>query len=243
MLTVEWKGLDKMISDLRTARTKAVPYAVKSALNTAAFEGRKIWQQVQREEFTIRSAYVQRMTLVDQAKGTDPDKLKAVLGSATPFMGDQESGALVAGKSGQKGIPAPTAAGLPSGSHRTRLVRAGNRLARLNAFHPRAASVHQRNAIAIAMAIRHRTGLALLENKQGGKKLFRVSGGQRRWDGKKFRIRSLKVRQLWDFTKRAVRVPGSHTLEKTLKRLEPKLPHMYQAALLEQLRRHHVLGY
>jgi hypothetical protein len=243
VLTVQWKGVDKLRRDLKLSRAKAVPFALKTALNTTAFEARRIWQREIRTVFVNRNTFTERSILAVKAHGT-PQKLQSKVGALAPWMEVQEEGGIVRGRSGHKGIPGPSAAGLPSGARRTRLVRASNRLGALKALpYPTSGSKERRNAASIAMAVRQGRRVALLEMKRGGKGLFAVAGGRQRFNGRRFTRRALKLRLLWDFTRSAVTVPGAHTLQRTMKALEPKLPHIYQAALLDQLRRHRVFGY
>jgi hypothetical protein len=54
-------------------------------------------------------------------------------------------------------------------------------------------------------------------------------------------MRALKLKLLWDFSKSSVRVPGSHTLTRTLHALDPKVPSMCEAAIIDQFRRHQYL--
>lgn len=220
--------------DLRKFREHAIPHAMRNALNTAAFETRRIWQNEVRSTFTLRNHFTERSILVEKARGTVPATMVAVVGSTAPYMGDQEHGAMVRGRSGKKAIPGPAAAGQPPGSKRTRLVRAGARLGAIHLRRPSGGrSARQRNAIALSMARRSGTKDVLLERPKGGKGIFRVSGGRRR----------LQLRLLWDVSRGAVRVPRAPTLERSLARLQPKLGPILHAATLEQLRRARVFGY
>src|SRR5688500_5442350 len=111
MLTVEWKGLKELVRDLKTAREKALPYAVKTSLNTAAFEARKVWQGEIRRSFTNRNAFTERSVLVERASGNDARRMFATVGSTAPYMGTQEEGGTVKGRGKRKAIPGPAAAG------------------------------------------------------------------------------------------------------------------------------------
>jgi hypothetical protein len=234
MLTVEFRGVKELVRDLRVARERALPYAVKTAVNSAAFEARTIWQGEIRRSFTTRNRYTERSILVERARGLDAKRMVAVVGSVAPYMGDQETGAVIRGKGKHKAIPGPAAAGLPAGAKRTRMVRAPNKLSAIKVAKVRGSTVQQRWAIALGQARRTGRKFVLLERPKGGKALFRVGGGKRR---------KATLRLLWDVSRSSVRVPPEPTLQRTLKALEPKLPHMYQAALLEQFRRHKLLGF
>lgn len=246
MLTIQWKGIEKLLKDLETAKRTAVPYAIKTALNTQAFEARRIWQGEIRNTFTLRNQFTERSILAVRAKGSGTT-IQSSVGSTAPYMGEQEVDHDSTGKSGLKGIPGPSAAGLPPGTKRTRLVRAGNKLSAISVLHPTraGASKKQRNAIAIAMAVKQGKQVALLERAKGGKALFKIIGGQRRWSTKRrvFTRRAMKFRLLWDFSHGSYHVPAHPTLQRTLRALEPKVPSMWEAAIVDQFRRHHIFGY
>lgn len=242
MLTVQWKGLDKLTKDLNTAQKTAVPYAIRSYLTTAAFEARKVWQGETRKSFTLRNQYTERSIIAVKPMGKG-DAMHSKVGSFASYMGTAEEDSHRSA-TGRWGIPGAAAAGQAPGTKRTRVVRRAAALGVLHVAHPNVrGSKARRNAAAIRLAIQSGKGVALLERPGGGKGLFRVMGGRQRWGRKGFSQRALKLRLLWDVSRRSVAVPGSHTLANTLKALDPKLPHMAQVALLEQLRRHHVLGY
>lgn len=252
MFSCELKGIKEMVRDLKKARKSAIPHAVRSALNTAAFDGRHIWQREIRQEFTTRNQFTERSVLVERAKGTNLKGMQAVLGSAAPYMGDQETGSKVRGRGRHKAIPFAPAAGLPDGSKRTKLVRSRFRLSAIAIAKNPGRSSKQRNAIAISMAVRKRQKAAiLLERPGGGKGLFTVSGGRRRTSIRrsrgghvlKVRTGKMRLRLLWDMGHSSVRVPRAPTLQRTLKLLQPKLQHIFAAAVVEQLRRHRICGY
>jgi hypothetical protein len=234
MLTVEFRGLKELVRDLRVARERALPYAVKTALNTAAFEGRKLWQREIKSSFTTRNSFTERSVLVERARGLDAKRMVAVLGSVAPYMGTQELGGTERARGRKKAIPGPAAAGQAAGSKRTRLVQARARLGALKAPRLIGKTPAQRWAIAIRKARQDGHKTVLLERPKGGAGLFRVGGGKRR---------KATLRLLYDVSRSSVRIRPEPTLQRTLRALEPKLPHMYQAALIDQLRRHKLLGY
>ncbi len=236
MISVNFRGLDRALLDLEKTSRQAVPHAVRNALNVAAFEARRIWQDEIKRTFTTRNRYTERSIQVRKATGTDTRSMASFVGSTADYMAKQEEGGTVRGGGKHKAIPGPVAAGLSPGAKRTRLVRAGNRLSAINAMRgARAgASKRQRNAIALSMARRAGSKVALLERPRGGKGLFKVLGGKRRTTG---------TRLLWDVSKGSVRVPPSHTLKRSLGRLNPKLQSIYYASIVQQLQRLNVFGY
>lgn len=222
------RGAKEMVRDLKTLRLRAVPFAIRNALNTTAFAARSIWQGEIRAAFTLRNQYTVRSIQVERATGFDPKTMVAKVGSTAAFMGKQEKGGTVTGKSGRKPIPGPVAAGLAPGAKRTRLVRQGFRLGAIKTGHPTlTGSRHQRNAIAIAVALRAGSKRAVLERPGGRKGLFIVGGSDKR----------PTTRLLWDVSRSSVRVPAEPTLQRTMAAVGVKTPHIMEAAMLQQLNR------
>ncbi len=223
-----------MLVDLKHFNERAVPHGMRNALTSAAFEGRKVWQEEMRRTFVLRNTYTVRSVLVEKAGGTNIATMHAILGSTAPYMGKQEEGGRVMGKHGSKPIPGPVAAGQPAGSHRTRQVRAARRLSAIKAAHGRAVPGRiQRNAIALSVARRAGQKFALLERPKGGKGLFLVGGGRRK----------VKAKLLWDLSRKSVHVRAHPSLQRALATLTPRLPALYENKILEQLRRSHIAGY
>lgn len=233
--SVHFRGIDELVRDLRVARKRALPHAVRNALNTAAFEAKRAWGDEVAQKFTNRNTWTAgRAIQVVKAQGTELRKLEARVGSTADFMGRQEHGGTVRGRSGHRPIPGPTAAGQASGGKRTKLVRAVNRLSAIRAAKAgKGVNRRQRNAIAIAMARRSGQKRAVLERPKGGKGLFAIGGS----------LRKPKARLLWDLSRRSARVPAHPTLEPALKKLTRKMEHIFMSEILAQLRRHRVLGY
>jgi hypothetical protein len=236
MLTITFRGLDKLAADLEKAKKTAFPYAMRDAVNGAAFEARRIWGEEIRRTFTTRNTFTAGRALqVEKAKGGGrAGDIQAMVGSTAAFMAEQETGGTLQGKGAHLPIPGPVAAGQAAGGRRTRLVRAGNRLKVIRAANVRAAKTRrQRNAAAMAMARRTGKRFAVLERPKGGVGLFAISGGKRK----------VKARLVWDLSRKSARLPPHPTLGPTLQRMQSRMLPLYEAALLKQLQRHRVFGY
>lgn len=235
MLKVEFRGADELLEDLRTFRLKAVPYAARDTVNSAAFAARRIWSEEIRKTFTTRNTFTAGAALrVDKASLGKVETIKAVVGSIADYMPRQEGGAVVTGRGQHKGIPGPAAAGQAPGAHRIRPIRNANRLSAIRAIHAaKGATRQQRNAVAIAMAKRRGTKYVLLERPKGGKGVFLIGGGKRK----------TTTRLVWDLSRRSVRIDPHPTLGPTLKRIEPMYPRLMEESLLKQLRFHKCCGY
>lgn len=228
MITVKLEGAQEMVKALERMRTKAVPFALRNALNVAAFETRTIWQREIKRTFVARNSFTERSVLVERAS---INKLTSVVGSIAPYMALQETGGTDSGRHGRKPIPGPVAAGQAPGSKRTRLVRARFKLGAINLAHPATKGDRkQRNAIAIATAKNAGKRLVLLERPSGGKGIFVLGGAAKR----------PSARLLWNVGKASVHIKGKHTLQQSLDAVKPKLEHMLMAAFVEQLQRFNV---
>lgn len=223
----------KALKDLRQFREKAIPYATRNALNRSAFHARAEWQVEVRGAFTLRNKYTESSIRVERATGKDTRGMIAKVGSVAAYMDEQELGATVRARGKHKPIPGPVAAGLQPGAKRTKLVRAGNKLSALHVSRPVGKSSKQRNAVALAMARRKGQKVALLERPKGGKALFRLTGGRKK----------VQTRLLWDLSRGSVRVKPTPTLQRTLARIQPRLAEIHRDAVVEQLKRHKILGY
>jgi len=230
---VDLSDVERFVRELDRVAKQAVPYAMRNAVNTAAFEHRKGWQREIRDAFILRNKFVLNSLRVVKATSTRIGKIEARLGSVATFMGDQEKGAVIRGKGRSKPIPTTVAAGQPMGARpRTKAVRRPNWQSSIKLRRGRPGATRaQQNAIAISMAVKQQRRFVMLElGKLRG--IFRVTGRKR-----------LQVRLIWNLSKRSVRVKPSHTLQSTLAALDRRMPGWYLDALKSQAKRHHVLGY
>lgn len=225
MIKVELKGAKEMVADLKKMREKAVPFAIKNALNTVAFETRRLWQAEVKSVFTNRNLFTANSVRVEQATTS---KLQATVGSVAPYMGLQETGGTDSGRHGRKPVAGPVAGGQAPGAKRTTLVRGRFKLPAINVAHPALTGTRrQRNAIAIAVAIKSGSKRAVLERPGGGKGLFIVGG----------RAKAPTTRLLWNVSKSSVHIKAQPTLERSIAAVKPKLEHIMEASLRQQMQR------
>lgn len=232
-LEVDLKDVEDLIDDLRTFKKSALPFAGRDALNTTVFQGRRIWIQKIEAKFVIRNRFTVRQVRVVKAKGSNVDAMESTLGSTAPYMRIQEFGGTIRGTRKSKPIPTSVAAGQAMGTRpRTKVVRRPMRQASIRlGRRVRTGSRRQRNAIAIRQAVTTGRKFALLEFERG-QGIARITGRKR-----------IRVRLIWDLSRRSVRVPPHPTLQPTLDVLEPMLPAIHRAAIIKQLQFHRVLGY
>lgn len=228
MIRIDDRGSRHLMLHLRQFAKKAIPYAARGAMNSAAFAARKEWVEQLPKSFTLRNTWTARSVRVERATGLDMRRMHSVVGSMADYMADQEHGA-TRKRSGKHGVPIPTsvASGEGQGARpRRRVVRRPNRMGSFSLRTRPMGSRKQRNAAAVAEALRSGRKFVFLDLERR-KGIFRLKGGRRR----------PKVEMVWDLSRPTVRVPRNPTLQRTLKAVEPRLPGMYRDAVIQQLRR------
>ena len=228
-IRVDLSDFDKYAKQLGKFVKTAVPYAVRSGLNTMAFEGRKLWQAEMREEFILRNTWTARRLLVVKAVGNSVDGMKSVVGSPDDYLEKQEAGGVQLGS-----VPTRVASGEGEGSGpRRKLVRGPNKLSAITLpTRMRKGTKRQRNAADIRMAVAKGSKfvfLALSKNKG----LFKLKGGGRR----------PKVSMVWNTTKKRHVVRAHPTLGPAVKRLGFKADAIMANAMNDQLKRLKILGH
>lgn len=242
MLTVDLKDLKRLTQDLETAKKSALPHAVRNSLNRTAFATRQVWQREIEDEFVTRNRYTTRSIRVEKARGTKLPSMQATVGSTAPYMDTQEKGGVIRGGK-HKPIPTSYAAGQMGAAPRTRLVRKANYLGAISLSKARGLSKRQRNAIAISQARRAGRKHVLLETERG-KGIFQLLGRTKKATRRRARTRGKsQVRMVWDFSRSSVRVKPTPTLQSSLKLMHWRMLKIHHDAVVEQLRRHRVLGY
>jgi len=232
MIKADFSQVRKFEKALATYAAKGIPHAARTALNATAFEARKEWTGQLGKGMTLRNTWTTRSLQVDKARGTQMASMQSVVGSRAAYMGVRETGETKV-KKGRVGvpIPSPVAAGQARGANRTKLVRRANRLPNIHLAKRPGRTPQQRNAIAIRQAAAG-SKFAFLE--LGGKRVIaRVTGSKRR----------IKVQTIWDLSRTSVRIKPIPTLAQTLEAIEPRLPPLYEKALIEQLKRAKIGGY
>jgi hypothetical protein len=228
VITVEWRGLDRLMRDLAKLKRAAVPYALADYVNSAAFRTQAEFRRRADVGFVQRNQFTKRSIQVEKAKPRGLEVFSRV-GSTAPFMADQEEGRRVA----KRAIPGPVAAGQAPGGKRTKLVRASARLSRIQASKGRTmASRAQRNAMALRKAQQSASKVAVLERPKGGLGLFKVMGR-----------RKLQLRLLYVVGRTSVQLKPTHMLESSVDTVVPELPKLAHAALVRQCKRHRILGF
>lgn len=232
--TVDTKELKKLVRALQTTKRSAIPHAVRNSLNTCAFEAKREWATQIDKAMVLRNKWTTGSLRVEKAKGVALATMQSRVGSLVPYLERQEMGGVEQSK-GKHGVPIPTPSAAGQGLKarvRAKLVQKKHWLSAIKLHGAAGRSRRQRNTVAVAMAEKSGSGIAFLNlgRRKGLFKVSRTSKGR------------LRVRMLWDMSKRAVTLKPRPTLEPTLKIIIAKAPEIQKAALLEQLRRAKVGG-
>jgi hypothetical protein len=221
-------GLYALEKFLEGLSKKALPHAIKQALNTSAFETRKEWIEQVQKRMVLRNTWTARSLRVKKAIGVNLATMHSKVGSTAPYMETQERGGMES-KGGRVGVPIPTtsAAGQAmKAKPRTRQVRKGNWLSAIQIANRVSGRRQRRNAVAIMQAAKG-SGYAFLDLGRR-KGIFRIYGTK---SGR------LRVRMLWDMSRSAVKTKQNPTLELALQQMQPRLAGIHFRALAEQVRR------
>lgn len=229
-VSVDTRNIRKLVRDLETTTKRALPYATREYVNSAAFLTRDHFMRRAEATMKLRTPWTKKSIQVDKARSLRPAEQVSRVGSVADYMLTQEEGAVI-GKKGRVGTPIPAAA---PGKRKTRgRTVSKNRLAAIQLATRGLTGIRQkRNAAAIAIAARHGGGVVFLDlGKRKG--LYRISGTKR----------GIRIRKVWDLSKTSVRVPRNPMLEDALTEVRPQLPGLAVKAVEYQLRRYKVLGY
>jgi hypothetical protein len=233
-ITLDLRGVDEMQRHLETIAKKAVPYAARETLNTLAFRGRAIWQEEMASSLTLRNKFTQRGARVDMARTLRVDSMEATLGHTEDYMYRLEHGKSERAAQKWRPIPTEVAAGQAYGSlggGRKKAVKRANIIKTLGSLKTkgfRGRSRKAQNARAITQAAKSGKRLALLDlgNRKG---IYRVMGKKK-----------LKVRKLYDLSRKVTPMPRIPTLQRTLDKTLTLAPRIAYEAMQKQLHRHHV---
>ena len=212
MLKIDTKAVEALARKLDIVRSKAIPFAVRQALNDQVFAARKRWQKEMGSEFIIRNRWTLGSIRVEKARGRSVQTMQSVVGSLAGYMHDQEFG----GSHADSGIPTAPAAGQPMGQvPRTRTVRGPNKL-----------SSKLRRRTGRSRKSRGKARLVYLETAKA-KGIFKV------WGRGKKGGRAL----LWDFGHPHISLSPKPTLGDTVDAIRARAPKYYARAFIKELRR------
>jgi len=236
MFKIKTDLIKKFESQLKAFKDRALPFATKNAINSAAFTAQKISREIIQKEFVNRNTFTQRSIRVNKTNSLNINEQESEVGSIADYMRTQEEGGRKT-KKGKHGVPLPTSfsAGLSENAKprtKTPLPRFKMKNIKLRYKRHLYSSKKQANAVAIKQALRFQSKYVYLEfkNKQG---IFQITGSQRTK-----KIRSLKM--IYDLSRTSVRIPKHEWLMPAVEQTQKKMSNLYLKALKDQLIRHNL---
>lgn len=227
------RELKGYLRDLKQFKAKALPFATKGLVNTAAFQTRVEAKKNIKKQMTLRNANTLRGIQVEQARTLQIKKQAAAVGSLDQYMEGQEFGRTDRSK-GKHGIPIPTPTATGEGEAarpRRRLPTKPNKLKniQLSRRRGRAANRKQRNMVAVQQAIKTKRKYVFLDT-QKFPGIYRVTG----------RKKNPRVKLVHNMARRTVKIPPNPWLLPATDRVIPRLPGIFKKQLKRQLIRHKI---
>ena len=233
-ITVDAVDIERLSKDLKLfGGARTVGYAARSAINTMAFENRKIFRAEMDNKLTLRNKFTQGSIRTQRAVGTDVNTMHSVSGSVQGYMALQETGGIVNPNSGSASVPVPTATARQGSLKRMvaqRMRRKNINLATINLRGKirtgRYKSKSQEIAANVRQAAREYAEFVFLETSRA-RAIYQLSGSSRR----------PKMRMVWNLNKKTTRIRRQDILSGSLKKLERKTDEIMLDATLFQMRR------
>lgn len=211
---------------------KSAKYAVRNALNNAAFSAREDWQSEIRNTLILRNNFTVNAIRVRKVAGSSTygeiRKMESRVGSVAEYMDEVEEGE-TEHKKGKHGVPVPTgyAAGQYGARPTTRLVQAKHRIKNVQIARPASGSWvsrKQQNAAAIRVAQKSpKSAFAYLDlGKTKG--VFQI-------------YKRKKPKMVWNYSSGTVRMAPHKTLEPVVKRALRKFPSQMAKQVLHEMRK------
>jgi hypothetical protein len=231
MIGFDDKGLKKFNQRLQIASKRAMPFAVKSAIDGLAFEARREWQNEIDEKFVQRNKFTRSSIRVEKSSGLDVEKMNSKVGSIAKYMDEQELGGIKKAK-GKHGVVIATSYSSGEGENATvrrKLPRAMNTMKRIQLKNRKAGALSrvQRNVIAVNQAIKNNDKYVFIDT---GRKKFIARVVKK---GRK----GASIKMVHDMTKKTVKIKKNPTMKPAVARAERKLPQLYKKSLQFQLKR------
>lgn len=230
MITFDSREIRKFEKDLRTLNKRAIPFAIKSAINGTAFKHREIWQGNIRADLVTRNKFTVGSIRVKQATTTNIARMQSETGSIAPYMFNTEFGGTEVA-SGKVGTPIATSYSARQGMKRqprTRLSTGANKRKNIELKKPKSLAKSRKARVAAAINQAAASGSRYVFLDLGRRKgIFKVVGSKKR----------PKIKMLWDLTRKSVFIPAHPTLRPATDAVRAFTPGLYLEALKFQRNR------
>lgn len=239
MFKIDDSEVDNLEHHLNKFASRALPFATKQTLNSAAFHAQKEYKGLIKSKTTQRNKYTMQSIRVNQTKTLNISHQEAVIGSTANYMQDQEFGKVI---TGSIALATSYSAGQGPAEKRTRLPKKANLMQniQLSRRNRKAKNRKQRNLFKVQDAVT--TGKRVVYMDTGKRKgIFKIIGGKKNF--KRGYPKGVKIKMLHDLSKNTVVIPKSPLLSLAVDKTQPLILDIYKKALMFQLRRNKILGY
>jgi hypothetical protein len=228
--SVDMLEIEDLEKELEVFKKRALPFATRSTLTTAAWRGRAEQQELIGRKLVERNKWTRGSISAEPAKSLVIRKQQSAFGSTEKYMVRTEEGGTERGKAGKAlAIPTGYSAGQENARPRTKLPRKPHKMRniRLTKAKTRGRSRKQRNFLLVRDA-KARNIKYIFMDLGRRKGVFRVLGSKRK----------PKLKMVADVSQKAIRIPPTPTLKPAFKKVSRELDDIYRRKLLEQIRRH-----
>jgi hypothetical protein len=242
-ISMDRRPLVQLENDLDRFGTQALPYAVRDALNNAAYKTADLARKNANRKFQMRNQFTARSIQFEKTFARRIDQMESRAGSLQEYMREQEEGFTKHAK-GKHGVPVPTgaAAGQEGARVRTRPIRRSNWMNRLRVSkHIRGQYSNTKQAVLrrVQEAVESGDRVIFLgvrgkKNRSYVKGFYRVLGGRkvkRGWPT------GARLQLLYRAEASSVTTIATHWLGPPSKIVASKMDDLYRQALIRQIER------
>jgi hypothetical protein len=244
---IDISAVDDYAKVLSQLHRKHLPSAIRSTLNSAAFDVKKNTLLKSAKRFTNRDKnFFKANSTVDMAKGFNVDRMEAAVGMyenkvkdkstnyAVKDLEQQEEGGTIKGKTF---IPMRTARTSRSPKRKTTTKARIGRLKgkTITKINPRSGNKSQQFIKAAFHSIQHEDGFVLgHRTKSGGRTVWKIEAISQ---SIKKRTLKIKAKPLYNFKKgRSIKVRGRHFMEKAAEKSAKKMEVIFKKEAERQIK-------
>jgi hypothetical protein len=233
MFNIDDKEIKRFETDLELFSERALPFATRSTINSAAFATQKLARKDLRKEFILRNKFSEQSIRVNMARSLKISQQASVVGTTAEYLEKQEFGG-VKNRTGKEGVPLATSysSGQPEGSQpRKKLPLSRNKLRNivLQSKSRRAANRRQRNKVLVKQAAA--SGSKYIFMNLGRRKgIFRILGSKK----------NPRVKMIYDLSHESTPIHSKPWLKPAVDQTIPRMQEFYREALLFQIKRNNL---
>lgn len=241
MIDVDTEELKQLVSDLKTFKARAYPFATKFTVNSAAFQARdRTLAAMDKKQILRNKPFIRKSVQVVTARTLRVSQQEARMGGVPDFMEDQEFGGIKRRK-GKFGVPLATSvvSGEGRGARpRKKVPRAALRLSKIK-FTKKSKKKFKsrRQEIFVQTLLAIQAGQRFIFLDTGERQAIYGIRGRGKLD-RNGRITGVKMEMLYDLSEDDVPIPRTPTFAPATIATQKQIPAIYLRAVIFQLKRH-----